>query len=398
MQRIFRSMLVATMLAAATGPSSSLAQAAASAEKACAPGSPTAVEVLPDDHVRFNLCAPDAHEVAVAIPDVGDVAPIKLAPLHPAVLPMRRGEAGLWSVTTPWPLPPDSYRFTFRVDGVELPDPAGTSFVELKSGVASVFEVKGKGGAFQTFDPAVPHGIVSVIEYPSKSLGIVRRAHVYTPPGYMNDARRYPVLYLVHGAAFSDDSWTSLGHAQYILDNLIAKGKAMPMIVVMPMGHTPPRAGSTMMDNTDFGRDLTEDLIPWIDAHFRTVASADARAMAGFSMGGMHTIRFGLTRPDLFHAIGIFSMGLGMNGHTTQVETFEQAHDAALKEDARVLKPLYLAIGSDDPFRSVVAPTRAMFAKYGIPFVFHESGGGHTFINWRRCLADFAPRLFRNGD
>jgi enterochelin esterase-like enzyme len=364
---------------------------------ACKPGTRPAAEVLEDLHVSFRLCAPDAHAVAVALPDVGDVAPVELAPLVPAVLPLTRDASGLWSATTPWPLPPDTYRYSFRVDGVSLPDPAGTTFVELKAGMASTFEVAGAAGDFQARKDGVPHGVVSVVEYPSKALGIVRRAHVYTPPGYMAGTKRYPVLYLVHGAAFNDDSWTSLGHAQYILDNLIAAGRAVPMIVVMPMGHTPPRPGADMMDNPDFGNDLSGDLIPWIDTHFRTEANADARAMAGFSMGGMLTIRSGLTRPDLFHSIGIFSMGLGMRGNMAQVGRFEQANDAALKQDAHALRLLYLAIGRQDPVYSTVAPTRAMFAKYGLHEVYHESAGGHTFINWRRYLADFAPRLFRGG-
>lgn len=223
----------------------------------------------------------------------------------------------------------------------------------------------------------------------------MRRAHVYTPPGYMKGKGNYPVLYLVHGYAFSDASWTSLGHSQYILDNLIAAGGAKPMILVMPFGHTPSRPGLNLMDNTDFGKDLANDLVPYIDAHFRTLANANDRAMAGFSMGGMHTIRFGLTRPDLFHWIGIFSMGLGMRGNTEQLANFEKVNDAALREDARSLKLLYLAIGSDDPFYSTSAPTRVMFDKYGIRYVYHESGGAHNFSNWRRYLADFAPRLFR---
>lgn len=347
--------------------------------------------VLPDGRVSFRLCAPDAHDVRVIIPDAFDGTP----PGTPTDLALTRDQVGLWSATTPQPIAPDTYRFAFVVDGVRLPDPQGTAFEEERAGVVSTFEVKGSAGDFQSYRAEVPHGTVSTLEYWSKSLGTRRRVHVYTPPGYMKGGASYPVLYLVHGAAFSDDSWTSLGHAQYILDNLIAAGKANPMIVVMPMGHTPPRRGINPMDNADFGKDLTTDLIPFVDAHFRTLATADERAMAGFSMGGMHTIRFGLSHPELFHAIGIFSMGLGMRGDTAQVTKYEQANDAALKQDAKSLKLLYLAIGDHDPFYSTVAPTRAMFDKYAIRYVYHESGGGHTFTNWRRYLEDFAPRLFR---
>jgi enterochelin esterase family protein len=211
----------------------------------------------------------------------------------------------------------------------------------------------------------------------------------------MNGKAAYPVLYLVHGAGDSDDSWTSVGHAQYILDNLIAAGKAKPMIIVMPAGHTPDRPGTDMLTNTDFGDDLVKDLIPYVERNFRALKSPDARAMAGLSMGGAHTIRYGLTRPDLFHYIGIFSMGLGMNGNLDQVTQYEAANDAALKRDAKELKLLYYAIGKDDFLHATVAPTRGIFDKYGIKHVYHESDGGHTWINWRRYLNDFAPRLFK---
>jgi enterochelin esterase family protein len=252
----------------------------------------------------------------------------------------------------------------------------------------------GAAGAFQTWKQDVPHGVVSRIEYWSSALGHKRVATVYTPPGYMNGSERYPVLYLVHGAGDSHDSWTSVGHANLILDNLIAAGKAKPMIVVMPFGHTPDRPGGNMLANTDFGDDLIEDLIPTIDGQFRTRADQHDRAMAGLSMGGSHTIRYGLTHPELFDYIGVFSMGLGMQG-PADVTAYETANDAALKQAARDLDLVYYAMGKDDFLYGTVAPTRAMFAKYGIEDVYHESGGGHTWINWRRYLADFAPRLFQ---
>lgn len=237
--------------------------------------------------------------------------------------------------------------------------------------------------------------MVSEVEYWSPALGVKRRAHVYTPPGYMNGKERYPVLYLVHGAGDSDDSWTSVGHAHYILDNLIAQGRAKPMIVVMPFGHTPDRPGVDLLANEDFGNDLIKVLIPRIEAQFRTINTPDARAMAGLSMGGAHTIRNGLTHPDLFHYVGIFSMGLGWQGDLTQVARYEEANDAALKRAAQDLKFLYYAMGKDDFLYGTVAPTRGIFEKYHIAHLYNESEGGHTWINWRRYFADFAPRLFR---
>ena len=240
----------------------------------------------------------------------------------------------------------------------------------------------------------MPHGAITRIEYWSSTLSDKRGAMVYTPPGYMNGTTRYPVLYLVHGAGDSADSWTSVGHANYILDNLIASGKAKPMIVVMPFGHTPDRPGSNILANTDFGDDLIKDLIPYVDANFRTLADQPNRAMAGLSMGGSHTMRFGLTHPELFDHIGIFSMGLGLQGNN-DVSQYETANDAALKKAAKDLDLVYYAMGKDDFLYNTVAPTRAMLTKHGIDHVYNESGGGHTWINWRRYLADFVPRLFQ---
>jgi enterochelin esterase family protein len=205
------------------------------------------------------------------------------------------------------------------------------------------------------------------------------------------------VLYLVHGAGDSEEAWSRTGHANLILDNLIAAGKAKPMIVVMPNGHTPdrPTGAAGVLDNRDFGNDFLKDLLPYVDGHFRTIASPDARAMAGLSMGGVHTFNFGLTHPELFHSIGIFSSGLGIGADGNGIAKYEQANDAALKRDARELKLVYYAIGAEDPFSGVLPATRAMFDKYGIKYTFRPSEGGHTWINWRRYLNEFAPLLFR---
>jgi enterochelin esterase-like enzyme len=354
------------------------------------------VEVLSDGRVTFRICAPDAQNVRVTSADIADVIPMGFPAGTPVGLAMAKDGTGLWIVTTPKPVPADSYRFAFQVDGVKVPNPLGTTWSEERTGTNSTFEVSGPAGDFQTWKAEVPHGTVSTIEYWSKSIGAKRRAHVYTPPGYMKGAGSYPVLYLVHGAGDSDDSWTSVGHANNILDNLFAAGKARPMIVVMPFGHTPDRPGGDILNNNDFGNDLLTDLMPYVEANFRTANTPDSRAMAGLSMGGSHTIRNGLTHPELFHYVGVFSMGLGLgNNGAAQVADYEKANDAALKRGAKDLKLLYYAIGKDDFLYGTVAPTRGIFDKYGIKHVYNESEGGHTWINWRRYLTDFAPRLFK---
>ena len=359
-----------------------------------APAAYRSVEQLADGRVTFRICAPEANEVRVTSNDIDEAIPMGFQPGSTRGLTMTKDAMGLWTATTSVPVPPDTYRFAFQVDGVKVPDPQGTTFSHERVGTNSTFETLGPEGAFQTWRQDVPHGVVSKVEYWSDALGQKRTAMVYTPPGYMSGSERYPVLYLVHGAGDSYDSWTSVGHAHLILDNLIAAGKAKPMIVVMPFGHTPDRPGGNMLANTDFGDDLVKDLIPYVDAHFRTLADQPNRAMAGLSMGGSHTLRFGLTHPELFDHIGIFSMGLGLQGNN-DVSAYEQAHDAALKKAAQDLDLVYYAMGKDDFLYGTVAPTRAMLDKYGIDHVYNETGGGHTWINWRRYFADFAPRLFR---
>lgn len=353
------------------------------------------VEQLPDQRVTFRLCAPQAAEVLLTSTDIAKIIPMGFPPGTPQGLAMQKDATGLWSVTTPVPVPADTYRFAFRVDGVKTVDPLGKTFSEELKGINSTFEVTGPEGAFQAWNAQVPHGAVSTIEYASTSLGIKRRAHVYTPPGYMKDGKTYPVLYLVHGAGDSDDSWTSVGRANVILDNLIAAGKVVPMIVVMPDGHTPLREGVMTLDNPDFGNDLLSDLIPYVDANYRSDARPEARALAGLSMGGSHTLRNGLTHPDEFRWIGIFSMGLvageGFNG----VDTYAAKYDAQLKDSAKELKLLYFAMGREDFLHATVAPTRALFDRYHIAHVYNETGGGHEWVNWRRYLVDFAPRLFK---
>lgn len=349
------------------------------------------VDPQPDGRVTFRLCAPDATTVQVASADLPGIVPFGTA--TPG-LAMTRGADGVWSVTTAKPVEADNYRYTFLVNGVVVPDPQSTTFSKERTGTRSTFEMPGPAGAFQSYDRAVPHGLVAVFEYWSTSLNMKRRAHVYLPPGYTRGSKRYPVLYLVNGAGDSDDNWTSTGHANYILDNLIAAGKAKPMIVVMPAGHTPDRPGANLLGNQDFGNDLLKDLIPAIDKGFRTDARPQSRAMAGLSMGGAHTIQFGLPHSDVFRYIGIFSMGLGMNNQD-DIKRYEQQNGAALARSGKELKLVYYAMGKDDFLHGTAAPTRAMLDRAGIRHVYNESSGGHTWINWRRYLEDFAPRLFR---
>jgi len=349
------------------------------------------VEVLTDGRVTFRLCATTARQVTLLAQEVNGV-PQGLDGKPPG-LDMGKDAAGYWVATTGTAVDPGVYTYAFRIDGIRIADPKGTRFSESFGGIQSVVQIPGAAKANQFYKADVPHGLVSVVDYSSTSLGITRRAHVYTPPGYeAGGDTRYPVLYLVHGYSDSDDAWVNKGNANYILDNLIAAGKAKPMIVVMPYGHTPAREGVQGMVNTDFANDLHKDLIPYIDAHFRTQPGVKTRAMAGLSMGGAHTIQFGLPRADVFGAIGIFSIGMLSEEQTAD---YLKANDAALKARAKLAGPVFYAIGKDDFVIKMAPPLRKIMDDYKIKYTYVESGGGHTWTNWRDYLEQFAPLLFR---
>lgn len=397
----FKRTLVAACCAMAASTFAAKAEPLAPARPgSCLPASTTAMptyvsaEQISGQRLTFRLCAPQAREVRLSSSDLEPWVPLETFEGRRAGVAMTRDPLGLWSITSPQPLKSHTYRYRFLVDGVEVADPIARTFSQRMVGTLSTVEVTGPDGAFQTWKADVPHGVVSTIEYWSSSLGEKRRAHVYTPPGYMTDARRYPVLYLVHGAGGSDDEWTSAGRAHLILDNLIAEGKARPMIVVMPFGHTRFRPAVMTLDNPDFGNDLTQDLIPLVDRSFRTIRRAEDRAMAGLSMGGSHTLRNGLPHPETFRWIGVFSMGLNVQAYPKRIENYAREHDAGLRAAARQMRLIYLAMGREDSLYPNVAPTRALFDRYGMKIIYNETDGGHTWANWRLYLLDFAPRLF----
>jgi enterochelin esterase-like enzyme len=333
-------------------------------------------EQLPDGRVTFRICAPDATTVTVGSSDNEDISPNLF--MGGTGRPMTKDEKGLWSVTTPKPLAPDTYRYFFLVNGVRVPDPGAREYSLERSNIDSLVEVTGPAGDYQTYHKNIPHGNVAKIEYWSEPLGVVRRMHVYTPPGYDRDGNSYPVLYLVHGAGDSDQSWSSVGRANNILDNLIAAGKA----------NRPSAGPANMLQNTDFRDDFRQVVIPYIDKNYRTIANADNRAMAGLSMGGAHTIANGLTHPELFHYVGVFSISGGG-------EQYEKTNDAALKQAASAFKLVYYALGREDFVARNSAQLKGTLDKYGIKFTLHETGGGHTWINWREYLNDFSQKLFK---
>jgi enterochelin esterase family protein len=314
---------------------------------------------------------------------------------------MNRSEAGVWELTL-GPIDPGTYRYAFDVDGVTGTDPRNQAVSESNGTVWSVMHVPGSD-FMDELD--VPHGAVAAVHYRSTALGgRTRRMHVYTPPGYeAGGTEKYPVLYLLHGAADSDDSWTSVGRANFILDNLIAAKKARPMIVVMPMGHTgpfsftappPPRPdGKPSIGAEGFEDDFVKDIWPYIESHYRVQADQAHRAIAGLSMGGAQTLDIATPRLEQFGYIGVFSSGIVFRSPAD----FEKQYQSKL-EDASARNGVHLmwfSTGSQDFLLNQTRQTVALFERHGFQPEFHESEGGHTWINWQQYLNAFAPLLFR---
>jgi enterochelin esterase-like enzyme len=340
-------------------------------------------EVRPDRKIVFRLLAPQAESVALRATDL----PTRGGPQ------MTKGENGVWEVTV-GPVEPGAYRYTFAVNGVQVLDPQNTSTSESNATVHSLVYVP--GAEFMNANK-VPHGAVASILYFSKSLDRNRRMHIYTPPGYEAGQEKYPVFYLLHGAGDCDDSWTSVGRAGVIMDNLIASGKAKPMIVVMPAGHTSAGFGmfrpGGAQPRDEFAEDFVNDIMPYVESHYRVLADRSHRAMAGLSMGGAQTLGIGFTHLDKFAYLGVFSSGIFGNGTAAwEQQRQKMLDDASLKDG---LKVLWFATGSDDFLMQSTKGTIEALKKHGFKPMFKETSGGHTWINWRNYLNEFAPMLFQ---
>ena len=369
--------LLASQFAAQVPPS-----AGRGAQPGRGPRGPVVVspEVLPDARVIVRLYAPQAQDVRVSL-DGG----VKLT----------KGDNGVWEATV-GPLDPGAYRYSFTVDGASVTDPRNIEMERMQVVTRSILHVP--GAAFMD-TMNVPHGAVGVVTYYSNVLKKFRRFHVYTPPGYEANQQKYPVLYLLHGANESDDSWSTVGRANFILDNLIADGKAVPMIVVMPNGHidqTPPNPGAPgalRVEFATFPNEFVGDIMPYVEGHYRTIPDRPHRAIAGLSMGGAQTLNIAFSHLDWFSAIGVFSSGI-LGGNVAE---WEKNHLAALDDPAlkKGLKMIWFSTGSDDSLLPVSKASVEMLNKHGFAATFQESTGAHTWINWRNYLYEVAPQLFR---
>ena len=334
-----------------------------------------------DGQVTFQLYAPKATQVTMR----------SEGPAPFAGKPLAKADSGVWTLTVQ--VPADLYIYWFDVDGVFVADPRNNRPRVNMSTVRSLLEVPGAASEFFAEKP-VQHGQVAAVHYQSQALGLPRRMHVYTPPGYATSSQRYPVLYLLHGAGDNDLSWLMAGRANFIFDNLIAAGKAKPMIVVMPAGHTPPGANGAPAAPDAFARDFLTDVVPYVEKNYRTLPGRENRAMAGLSMGGQQTLNISLTNLDKFSQLGVFSSGwFGQDGAATFAR-----NNAAVLSDPRVndrLRVFWFATGKDDFVLPSTKAALAMLDEHKIRYSYKETEGGHTWPNWRAYLNEFAPLLFR---
>lgn len=348
----------------------------------------TSPELASDGRITFRLLAPKAQAVNLGGSDIPG--------LGQAGAPMTKNAEGIWELTV-GPLEPGAYRYHFLLDGVNVLDPRNPVTSESNENSWSLVHVPGE--AFMDAAQG-PHGLVSELHYHSTSLNRLRRAHVYTPPGYESGAGKFPVFYLLHGAFDSDDAWSTVGRAGFILDNLINSGQAKPMVVVMPDGHTGPFQFGMPLPMDDFLEDFNRDLRPLVEKTFRVHTDQPNRAIAGLSMGGAHTLSIAIPNLQDFAYIGVFSSGIfGMRGGpgAGPGPTFEEQHQAVLQNAAlrNGLKLFWFGTGKDDFLLQISRNTVEMFRKHGFEVVYEETDGAHVWKVWRLYLRDFAPRLFR---
>jgi len=361
------------------------------------PGQVKSPEVLPDGSVIFRLDAPGMDSVIVRGTFTTDESPV-------AMVRMIKNDTGLFEAKT-GPLTSDMYVYTYVTNGISMLDPVNNIVVRDGSYIESRLVIPGK--TWDLYDVKdVPHGRVQALWYPSPTIGTERRMIVYTPPGYETSGESYPVLYLLHGGGGDEEAWTSRGRANYILDNLIASGKAVPMIIVMTNGVPAVQAapgerpaaslsqqtgsGPAAMMAGKFEESLVRDVVPFIEKNFRAIPDPDHRAISGLSMGGYHTLRTTFMYPDEFEYIGVMSMGIfrGMNRDelTDQIKALKASNP----------KLYYIGCGKYDFLvYEGLKDLLKMYDELGFKYTYRETEGGHSWNNWRLYLSEEATLFFK---
>ncbi|MEN6428186.1 MAG: alpha/beta hydrolase-fold protein [Phycisphaerales bacterium] len=333
-------------------------------------------EVAADGRVTFRLRAPKAAEVVVAGQWGGE--PVA----------MTKGEGDVWSVTVD-PIAPGVWEYSFRVDGLQMIDPGNPAIKPMREPRTSILHIPGHPPLLHDFQD-VPHGVVHSHSYFSKSLGRLRELAVYTPPGYDRQAdARFPTLYLQHGSGDNQATWVLHGKAHWILDNLIAQGKARPMVVVMMDGHAGDRSAPGPQGNTGaFERDLLQDVMPFVEGNYRVKTDAANRCIAGLSMGGGQSLTIGLNHLDRFAWVAGFSASAPSR----------EAVAAALDNPAGTnekLKLLWIACGKDDFLLKRNEDFISLLKEKGIEHEWRLTEGNHSWPVWRIYLGELMPKLFQ---
>jgi enterochelin esterase family protein len=366
-------------------------------------------EINPDNTVTFRFRAPKAVEVKVT----GDFLPTQKVETArgtydaPGVADLKEGEGGVWEYTTPQPVASELYLYSFIVDGLRVTDPNNVYMIRDVASVTNFFIVGGGQGDWYRVQ-SVPHGSVTRCWYDSPTAGMQRRVTIYTPPGYEQSKKSYPVLYLLHGIGGDEEAWISRGGSTaQIMDNLIAAGKAEPMIVVMTNGNISEEAApgetSTGMLKPTMGLPTTmegsfetafPDVVAFVDKTFRTIKKKDSRAIAGLSMGGYHSRFISAQYPDLFGYVGLFSAALlPREGSDSPIYADSDKKLAVQFGKNPVL--YWIAIGKTDFLYQANVDFRKMLDQKGYKYVYFESEGGHIWRNWRLYMTRFAPLLFQ---
>jgi len=362
-------------------------------------------EILSDKKVTFRLLAPKAGSVALNGNWDGGTN-----------IQMTKDDQGIWSVTV-GPLGEQLWGYSFNADGVKVLDPGNGEYQRDGNRYDNLLMISGTGSDLWDFKPDIPHGAVQSVWYPSgilKQKG--RRMYVYTPPDYFTSKAKYPVLYLLHGGGGDEDAWVTMGRANVILDNLIAQGKAKPMLVVMPNGNasqivsqgfaygpTPPPAATPAAPGAptqgatpapkpqqvyqgSYPHSLVAEIIPFIENNYRVIANANSRAIAGLSMGGGHTVQATNNNPGVFGWIGVWSAG----GQDTPevVDSLKNIKKAGVKH-------YWIGAGTTDFALKGSETLRAAAIKADLPMTYHTAPGAHFWFIWRQFLGEFGSILFR---
>ena len=365
-------------------------------------------EIHPDNTVTFRYLAPKAITVKVT----GDFLPTQKVKTSfgevdaPGTADLVEKEKGVWEYTTPQPLASELYSYSFIVDGIKVTDPNNVYLNRDVTSVTNIFIIKGGQGDLYSVNN-VPHGTVARRWYDSPTLGKQRRVTIYTPAGYENSGKKYPVLYLLHGMGGDEEAWIALGRTAQIMDNLIAQGKAKPMIVVMTIGILDQEAAPCvshevlqkpvmrlphMMDGTF--EESFPDVIKFVESNYRVIKKKSGRAIAGLSMGGFHSLHISKLYPDKFDYVGLFSSAIGVT-EEQKSPVYQDMEGKLAVQFSKAPKLYWIAIGKTDFLYQNNVDYRKLLDSHGYKYEYYESEGGHIWRNWRVYLSLFAPQLFQ---